>query len=392
MTTKLFPSINFVRSLPALFFLISIVVLTACKKEMLPEEEAVMAGKKRGNPHQPDPPQPPAPYFSNCYNPLYSATFTAGLPTNVSITKNYVYSTGGSYPAFTSATINGITITTPAGTLNVGSGSIVFTASGTPSNTGFFAIPVNINGIYCQMQFKAVNAPVSGPTADPGLTAGSTGIINFIYKGQAVAYKTVRAKDGKIWLQQNLGSPQVAFHHYDESSYGDYFQWGRWDDGHQVPNSTVISGGASLLNPSYILNGNPNFIAGTTSSTKWWSVGATSSDTWSSTAATATNGKSPCAALGAGWRVPTAADWANVKNYEDLEGVMAAYMSNLKLPGAGYRSSDGGFVFVGGESYYWSSSASNSYATGLFISDNTYAATLHATDRGQGYSCRCVKD
>jgi hypothetical protein len=240
------------------------------------------------------------------------------------------------------------------------------------------------------MYFTVTNAPVSGPNTDPGITPGSTGIINFTYKGQAVAYKTVRAKDGKIWLQQNLGSPQVAFHQNDEASFGDYFQWGRWDDGHQTPNSPTVSGGPSLLNPSHISSGNPNFITGTTAGTKWWGTGGLSSDTWSGSSATSTNGKDPCAALGAGWHLPTAADWQNVKNYEDLDGALAAFMSNLKLPINGRR--EGGYVYLGGESNYWSASANGIYGTVVNISDDTYLASLQAAERGQGSGCRCLKN
>ena len=109
-------------------------------------------------------------------------------------------------------------------------------------------------------------------------------------------------------------------------------------------------------------------------------------DTWSGSSATSTNGKDPCVALGVGWRLPTAADWLNLKNYEDLEGALTAFMSNLKLPAAGFR------YFPNGESYYWSATAINTYANVLFISDNTYSATLQASYRGQGNSCRCVKD
>jgi hypothetical protein len=201
----------------------------------------------------------------------------------------------------------------------------------------------------------------------------------------------VRAGDGKIWLQQNLGSPQVAFSVNDEASYGDYFQWGRWDDGHQVSTASTIPGGPSLSNPSHIPSGNPNWIAGTTTGTMWWGTGGLSTDTWSGTSATSTNGKDPCVALGPGWRMPTSADWQNLKNYDDLDGALAAYMSNLKLPAGGLRYS-GGYVWGAGESYYWTSTASGVNAIGLFISDNTYLATLQASYRGDGYNCRCVKD
>ena len=218
------------------------ILFQSCQKSVEPSvSEEIATRKKPQNP----PPPPPAFYFQNCYYPsTYSASFQAGVPVNTTITKNYINSPGGSYGAFTSATVNGITLTAPAGTFNVGSGSIVFTATGTPLSTGFNSVSIGVGNIQpCLMHFTVTNAPVSGPTADPGIAPGSTGVVNFTYKGQSVAYKTVRAKDGKIWLQQNLGSPQVAFHINDEASYGDYFQWGRWDDGHQSPNSPSITGG-----------------------------------------------------------------------------------------------------------------------------------------------------
>jgi uncharacterized protein (TIGR02145 family) len=381
------------RIVPAFVFVILCLFLQSCGTEntgaLAPAEDAGSLSKKPGS----NPPPPP-PFFFNCGSPTYNGSFVAGVPTSATVTLSYVNSPGGTYAAWTSSTVNGITLTTPAGTLNIGTGSIVFSASGTPVNPGFYNIPVSINGsATCPLLITVVNAPVSGPTVDPGPTAGSTGVVNFVYKGQSVAYKTVRARDGKIWLQQNLGSPQVAFHTNDEASYGDYFQWGRWDDGHQTANSPNITGGSSLLNPSHISSGNPNFISGASAGTSWWGTGGLATDTWSGSSATSTNGKDPCVALGAGWRSPTAADWQNVKNHEDLEGAMTAFMSNLKLPASGFRDGYGGFVFRNGESFYWSATATgNSHATGLFISDNTYTATLQATERGQGYSCRCVKD
>jgi uncharacterized protein (TIGR02145 family) len=369
----------------------------SCQKDKVPfsENAANTEGlTERKRPKDPSPP-PPVFYFTNCNNPTFSASFAVGVPTNTTITKNYVNSPGGSYPAFTSGTVNGITITAPAGTFNAGSGSIVFTATGTPVTTGFFNVWIGVGSIQpCMMFFTVANAPATGPTIDPGSTVGSTGVINFNYRGQSVAYKTVRAADGKIWLQQNMGSPQVAFHQNDEASYGDYFQWGRWDDGHQAANSPAITGGPSLINPSNIPSGNSNFIKGTIAGTKWWSTGGLATDTWSGSLPTSTNGKDPCVALGAGWRLPTAADWQNLKNYEDLEGTMAAFMSTLKLPAGGFRSSHDGLVFKNGDnSNYWSATAAgNSYAMVLAIDDNTYSAMVRTSERGQGYNCRCVKD
>jgi hypothetical protein len=388
MSTSIASVKKYVAAFIPVLVLLLVLLMQGCNKE---SSQVAMDPKFKkgngGNPNNPPPPPPPQFYFSDCMSPLYSATLVKDAPANATITKTYINSPGGSYPAFTSGTVNGVTITAPAGTFNVGSGTVTFTATGTPLSAGIFYISIAVgNMLPCQMYLRVLNAPASGPTVDPGPTEGSTGVVNFTYKGQSVSYTTVRAGDGKIWLQQNLGSPQVAFAVYDDASFGDYFQWGRWDDGHQSVNSPVIAGGPSLMNPSHIPSGNPNFIAGSTAGTSWWGTGGLATDTWSGTTPTATNGKDPCTALGAGWRMPTDADWNNLKNYDDLEGALAAYMSNLKLPAAGYRFGPGT------ESYYWSATATNTYANVLFISDNTYSATLQASYRGQGNSCRCVKD
>ena len=392
MKTPLFTGKYFLPLLTTILCLQISILFQGCQKTVEPSVSEEEATKRK--PQNPPPPPPPPPfYFTNCNsNPMYSATLTKGVAANVSIVKNYVNSPGGSYPAFTSETLNGITITAPAGTFNVGSGSVTFTATGTPIAAGSFYIWIGVGNIQqCMMFLLVVNAPASGPTVDPVPTEGSTGVVNFIYRGQSVAYTTVRAGDGKIWLQQNLGSPQVAMAVWDEASYGDYFQWGRWDDGHQVRTSSTITGGPSLLNPSHIPSGNPNWIGGATTGTRWWGTGGLSTDTWSGSSATSTNGKDPCVALGPGWRLPTAADWQNLKSYDDLDGALAAYMSNLKLPAGGFRDV-GGYVYGAGESYYWSSTASGSNAIGVFISDNTYLASLEASYRAAGFNCRCLKD
>lgn len=393
MQTALFPPGKLMASC-LIFVLPLALVFQSCKKtdpiKAASDNEEILSKRKN-----PPPPPPPPPFYFYCGTPVFNGSFAAGVSANVTFTLTYFNSPGGPYAAFTSSTVNGITISAPAGTLNVGTGSILFTASGTPVNAGFLNIPISINGsVTCPLLITVTNAPVSGPNVDPGTTPGSTGIVNFIYKGQAVAYKTVRAKDGKIWLQQNLGSPQVAFHEVDQASFGDYFQWGRWDDGHQSPNSVAVTGGSSLLNPSNISSGFPNFIKGTTAGTKWWGVGGVATDTWSGSAASATNGKDPCAALGASWRLPTAAEWHNVSISEDLFGTLAAFQSNLKLPASGYRLSyDGGvYAYNGDIGYYWTSAAAdNSYAK-VFFFDNLYNAGVTNSERGQGFSCRCIKN
>ena len=136
------------KSLPivTVLFCVSFSILfQSCQKSTEPlANEEIATRRKPGNP----PPPPPPFYFTNCNtNPQTTATFTVDVPANTQFTKNYVNSPGGSYPAFTSATVNGITITAPAGTFNVGSGSVTFTATGTPTGTGTFYIWIGVGNI-----------------------------------------------------------------------------------------------------------------------------------------------------------------------------------------------------------------------------------------------------
>jgi hypothetical protein len=358
-----------------------------CKKtvETKSADEEVATRKKN--------PKPPPPFiFNNCSNPGFSANFVKGSPATVTFTLNYVNSPGGSFPSFTSTTVNRITITAPSGTLNAGAGSITFTASGTPVAAGFFTIPVSIRGSTCNLQIIVLNPATTESNGDPGATVGSTGVVRFNYQNQAVTYKTVRAADGKIWLQQNLGSPKVASNSIDAASYGHLFQWGRWDDGHQLQNSSTIVGNSSLQNPSQIASGNPGFIKSEPLSLAWWGVGSLSTDTWSGNMPTSTNGKNPCASLGAGWRMPTASEWQNVINQEGISDTYNAFQSNLRLPAGAVRFFNNGIVHVNGDiGYAWTSTADGPNAKAVFIS-NAYGLFISPTERGNGYPCRCIKD
>lgn len=384
------------KSLSAISLMLSLllsIIFQNCQKPLDPILSEQSAARKKPHPH--DPPPPPPPFALNCAAATINGSFVVGVATNATITVPYNNSPGGSYPAYTSPTINGITLSAPAGTLNVGSGNIVYTASGVPVSPGQCLVQVGIgNAIGCYFVIIVLNAPPSGENCgDPGTAVGSTGCVTFVYRGQTVSYTTVRADDGKIWLQQNLGSPQVAFSEYDVASYGHYFQWGRWDDGHQPPNSPTIAGSSSLQNPSQIPGGNPNFIMSTTAATAWWSTGS-SSDTWSGATPSSTNGIDPCSALGAGWRLPTAAEWQNIAVFEDLFGTIGAAQSNLKLPASGYRYAvDGGVIAYNADiGYYWTSTADNNGNAKVFFFDNNYNAGVVPAQRGNGFSCRCVKD
>ena len=230
--------------------------------------------------------------------------------------------------------------------------------------------------------------------SDPAIAIGSTGCVTFTYRGQQVTYTTVRASDGQIWLQQNLGSSNVATSVTDAGSYGDLFQWGRWDDGHQLRTST--SAAASTLsanNPSGLGTGSANFYTG------FWNPAA-ATDTWSGTTASASNGTDPCTALGTGWHLPSYAEWSAMRNAEGVftTNASSVFSSSLKLPEAGQRDgSSGSVIYAGQYSFYWASTTAatgstttNSYADNFTIGAG-FAGTYYSWPRSAGLACRCIK-
>ncbi|MGO4707807.1 T9SS type A sorting domain-containing protein [Chryseobacterium sp. 2TAF14] len=246
------------------------------------------------------------------------------------------------------------------------------------------------NGI----RVKKIQLPNTTPAcnnADPGTNPGDTGCVTFTYKGQQVTYTTVRGADGKVWLQQNLGSTQVATSMVDADSYGDLFQWGRWDDGHQNRNSAIAN--IPSNNSPNGLNGTASFIVGSLPNA-WWSSNDLT-DQWSASdvsAVTSTKGADPCKVIGQQWKMPSQAEWAAAVNAEAISNPATAYNSKLKLPAGGNRSfTDGAFVFVGQRGYFWSSDASSSGGKFLYVG-STIANPSSGASRGQGSSVRCIKD
>ncbi|PZR19441.1 MAG: hypothetical protein DI539_13940 [Flavobacterium psychrophilum] len=224
---------------------------------------------------------------------------------------------------------------------------------------------------------------------DPGSTAGATSCVTLTYDGATTQYTTVRAADGNVWMQQNLGSTQVATSATDAASYGDYYQWGRWQDGHEKSNSAM---GTAVIpnNPMGVGTANNTFIP------SWWNAGNTT-DTWEAAtpaAVSETNGCDPCkAALGNGWRVPTEAEWTAVIEAENITNVESGFTSNLKLAVAGYRGSSGSFSFVGQRGYYWNSNVSatlNNYGRNLYYSNAVMNPNAGAP-RLQAHPIRCIK-
>ncbi len=223
----------------------------------------------------------------------------------------------------------------------------------------------------------------------PGTTVGDTECISFTYQGNTVEYTSVRAADGNVWLQQNLGSKQIASTATDTDAFGDLFQWGRWDDGHQLRNSSISTTTLNPNNPIGLNGGTSEFYSTTPS---WWKNGA-SSDTWEAetpTDVTSTNGCDPCKELGDNWRLPTEQEWQAVITAENITDIPSAFSSNLKLTVAGARGSNG-IYNDGAKGYYWSKtpSSNSDFAKYVYYSDFIVNASAGGY-REQGASIRCI--
>lgn len=241
-----------------------------------------------------------------------------------------------------------------------------------------------------------------------GNTIGDLGTVNFTYQNKPVNYQTVRAADGNEWLQQNLGSTNVATSISDESARGDYFQWGRWDDGHQLKNSETTEEYPIPNNPLGLGTGTTQFYIN--GGTPWagnysgWFANPNQDDTWNAAnreEISEHNGMDPCKAIGENWEIPTEIIWDNLMQKENIfpkpagattNGITRAFESHLKIAGAGARK-DNSFAFEGQRAYLWtkSSSANPNFYRYVYLGTSALSSNGFGGDaKSHGYSLRCV--
>ena len=295
---------------------------------------------------------------------LTSGTAASGVSSNVP----YAGGNGGAHSGqtVTSTGVTGLTATLSAGTFAVGSGSLTYTITGTPSTSGTATFALSIGGQTCNL-IRTVNvAFICG-----------TSTVTFTYNGASVTYGTVSSAGSKCWLDRNLGATEVATSTPNVNSYGDLFQWGRGDDGHQ----SRSSGTTPTLSGTDV-PGNANFILAPNTPFDWRSPQNT--NLWQGVSGT----NNPCPS---GYRLPT--DTELITEYTSWipSNASGALVSPLKLPMVGYRSNSSGNIGdVGSYGNYWSSTVSTTNSTLLLISSGS--ASMSSNSRAFGYSVRCIKD
>ena len=209
-------------------------------------------------------------------------------------------------------------------------------------------------------------------------------IINGIYPagsvfcsaGPTAIVDVTNPTTGKTWMDRNLGATQVATSSTDAAAYGDLYQWGRGNDGHQCRTSATTSTLSSTDTP-----GNANFILVINSPTDWRSP--QNANLWQGVNGT----NNPCPT---GYRIPTETE-LNTERLSWISNTSAgAFASSLKLPLAGYRYDSNGFLGgAGNDGNCWSSSVFNIYSRRLSFNSS---ASIGDSFRSTGISVRCIKN
>ena len=312
-------------------------------------------------------------------NSVASSSSASVMPKTVPDAPTNVIATSGNLianVAFTAPISNGgSTITSYRVTSDPGN----FIATGATS-------PIQItgltNGISYTFTVVAINSEGDSSPSDassaitPSFVCG-TATVTFTYRGSQVTYGTAVGANSRCWLDRNLGATQVATSSTDTAAYGDLFQWGRGDDGHQSRSSATTTTLSSTDTP-----GHGNFIV-TTPPQNW--LDPFNSSLWQGGDGGTNN---PCPS---GFRLPTVAEWTTEGNSWSSNGgtkAAGAIASNLKLPLGGMRYNGGNGSLNGTEGIYWTSSNTNSTVYQITVNYTSFGNW----NRSYGLSTRCIKN
>jgi hypothetical protein len=226
----------------------------------------------------------------------------------------------------------------------------------------------------CNPVYSPVQRVINSSNCQPQYLAGSV-----FCNGPTLVVEVINPGTGKTWMDRNLGALQTATSISDSLSYGDMYQWGRGNDGHQCRNSATTttlsstdqpSNGDFILNPNYPHNWrNPQNI-----------------NLWQGT-----NGvNNPCPS---GFRIPTEAELDLERQSWNTNDCLGAYSSPLKLPSGGYRNFiGGGLNDLGITGQYWSSTLNTPYSRNLFFDAGFAFGSIQDDFRSLGISVRCIKN
>jgi uncharacterized protein (TIGR02145 family) len=314
----------------------------------------------------------------NCGSSTITGSLIAGTSaSNVSISVPYTGGNGGTYngQAISSTGVTGLTVTLSAGTLLNGNGSVSYTITGTPSATGTATFAITLGGQSCNLTVSVAPAIGTYPVGSIFCASGATAVVD-----------VTNPATGKTWMDRNLGATQAALSSTDANSYGDLYQWGRRNDGHQCRNSATTS----TLSPiDQLAHG--NFILSNSSPRDWRSP--QNANLWQGV-----NGvNNPCPS---GYRLPTEYELDAERTSWGISNSVGAFASPLKFSMAGFRGNIlnvqlGALIHVGTSGNYWSSTGNGTNSRGMIFDGSIRASNLQSFNdryRADGFSVRCIKN
>jgi uncharacterized protein (TIGR02145 family) len=305
----------------------------------------------------------------NCGSASTTGTLTSGqAASNVSVSVPYTGGNAGTYSAQSVAStgVTGLTATLAAGTLANGNGSLTYTITGTPANSGTATFVITLGGQSCNLTVNVTTLAQQYPANSVFCAAGATAIVDVL-----------NPTTNKTWMDRNLGATQVAASSTDQNAYGDLYQWGRRTDGHQCRTSPTTGTLSSVDQPAH-----GSFIFAPNALYDWRSL--QNANLWQGV-----NGvNNPCPS---GYRLPTETELNNETLSWSSNNSAGAFASPLKWPMAGYRHyHDGSIMNDGFIGEYWSSTVSGTTAREL--SFQSCCASIYSSKRASGFSVRCLKE
>ena len=280
----------------------------------------------------------------NC-NTGQTGTMKVGEPvTNVTQTITATVSRIGSFAI--SATANGVTFSARGNFTSIGNHDVVLHASGTPLTAGNHTFTLNTSPNTCTFSRTTIT--------------NSTESCDNVVVGAA----------GRTWMACNLGAKAFPKSSNDLEGFGDYYQWGRGNDGHQKLNSKTTKVLSKTNTPGHGLYISNRIDWLSTKNDKLWQ---------------GVNGvNNPCPK---GFRIPTFDELAAEFQASKINNVETAYNSVLKLTAAGLRYENGDYARINVGYYATSNVYGISFESILFT-----IPRLINSPRGLGYTVRCIKD
>lgn len=221
------------------------------------------------------------------------------------------------------------------------------------------------------------------------IESGQISSLVFYYNNEFVTYKVVKYQ-GRYWLDRNLGAERAAESITDSLSYGDYYQWGRESDGHQLKDN--ISTTKELANPKK-QPGHSRFIIADEKNGDWTKDNVWV-NRWYTGVAKLEENTNVCPA---GWHVPTKLEWqlasGGWRTFND------AFNSPLRISAPLVRLGNGNFTehpkSLMRSVHYWSSTPDDLEKTRSYVCSlyNDQPATVAWSFlRVTGLPIRCIKD